>query len=174
MISRPYSEPLATVFRFLQFEQRFLVRLGICCWLFWLSRSFIICHKHLLFGSFGVSLSCGVRGRKALFYEDTEKLPFLLKWKFFFYIIFNSFLRKITKKVMIYSIANSFNLTIRFIFATDAVKYICGCMTNKPLESALHKPWASFSSPFFFLSWKYPLLSNLSLSRFFSLACVML
>ena len=31
------------------------------------------------------------------YYKGTEKLPFLLKWKFFFSIIFKSLLRKIIK-----------------------------------------------------------------------------
>lgn len=35
---------------------------------------------------------------KANVYEGTEKLPFFLKWKFF-YIIFNSLFKKITKKL---------------------------------------------------------------------------
>ena len=37
-------------------------------------------------------------------------------------------------------IASSSNLTIRFTFAVNAVKYICRCIANKPLESALRKP----------------------------------
>mgnify|MGYP000396328144 FL=1 len=41
---------------------------------------------------------------------------------------------------MVYSIASSSNLTIRFTFAVNAVKYICRCIANKPLESALRKP----------------------------------
>ncbi len=35
---------------------------------------------------------------------------------------------------MVYSIASSSNLTIRFTFAVNAVKYICRCIANKPLE----------------------------------------
>ena len=46
----------------------------------------------------------------------------------------------LSKKAMVYSIASSSNLTIRFTFAVNAVKYICRCIANKPLESALRKP----------------------------------
>ena len=81
-----------------------------------------------------------------------------------------------------YCITDSVSLVILLTFATNAVIYICSSMANSPLESALRNPWASFNSPFFssircrifIRSLKYSLSSNFSLSRFFSLAWVML
>lgn len=77
--------------------------------------------------------------KMTVYHKGTEKLPFFLKWKFFFYI-FLIFYSKKHKKAMVYSIASSSNLIIRFTFAVNAVKYICRCIANRPLESALRKP----------------------------------
>lgn len=40
------------------------------------------------------------------------------------------------------------SFVILFTFTTNAVKYICNCMANNPVESALRNPWV-FNSPFF-------------------------
>ena len=42
---------------------------------------------------------CGRISRKALILKGTEKLPFFLKWKFFFYIFSIFYLEKSTKKL---------------------------------------------------------------------------
>ena len=72
--------------------------------------------------------------------EEPKNFHFFLSGSFSFRLFSILCLEKITKKAMVYSIASSSNLTIRFIFAVNAVKYICRCIANRPLESALRNP----------------------------------
>lgn len=58
--------------------------------------------------------------------KGTEKLPFFQVGAFLlpYYIVIFRFFQKVAKNTMVYSIANSFSLTILFMFAVNAVKYI--------------------------------------------------
>ena len=98
------------------------------------------CHlKHVAVAFEEIDVNLGLHPRK---YRALKNFHFS-KWKFFFYSIlrfFQLFFEEDYKKAMGYSIASSSNLTIRFTFAVNAVKYICKRIANKPLESALRKP----------------------------------